>query len=280
MSITRLALRQRIGRWTWGEYFTTGDVLASPAPHATNGFALTELIDSGAKDNQRFVGAWCYLVPDSEERRIITWTKTSGLIVPHRPWSSTPSSGDDVEIHRFPVTVIHEGINEALRKMRYTTMVDLTIDGDVNYIDLSSFTYIRSQKDIVGLYAEDTEGNLQEVDFGRMYENDRLYIYPPPIEDAGYTLKLRVNRRLAEVDDDADIIDADPDWILYGAMMHIYDIMMRRAGPAKDVSRLGAEREDVRRRFRRHSRLNNKNHPRKINFGTAMRTHWGANYAS
>lgn len=278
MSITRLQLRQKIGRYLWADRYVSGDVLASPAPTA-NSFALAQLVDNGAKDGARYVDSWAYRVVAAEERRIITWTKGTGAIVVHRDWSSTPVAGDDIEIHRFPVSVIHDGIDEAMRKLRYTEFVDLNVDDGAGKVNLATnHSYIRSQNDIVGLYVESADGDLEEVPWSKMYENGYLYVYPKYTLPAANTYKIRVNRRGVALATDAATTNLDEDWVLYASLKHIYSLMIRRTGASKDAGRLDAERRDLDKTFRNLSRKNAVNHPRRLGFGTPVRNVWGPTY--
>lgn len=280
VSTTRATLRQTLGFKFGGELYVTGDVLASPSP-TTSTFALAELVDSGA-DTKRFVDRWMYLASGTyagQERRITAYTPGTGLITLHRVLAGAPSSGDDVEIHRWPPSMLHAAINRALTRCKYRDIVKITPVANQTRYSLAAYTYPETEKDVVNVWLYDYpavgQGYPREApwfkvhdDAGTMY----LYVTAVPATYANSEIWLEIQRPYASLATDAATTTAPAEWVLAGAEVEMYNMLIERTGPGRERERLTLDRNDARRRFRGYSRQYQANYPMKLNLGSPT---WG-----
>lgn len=276
MSMTRAQFRQKLGLDTAGEKFISATIVSTAAADT---FVLAELKDAGA-DAARYRDSYVLHGPSGESRRIVSVDKAAGQATVHRAFTAL-SPAQAVEVHRFDPVLLHQAINDGLARCARVALEFPAYVNNSGIVDLSSFTYILSQKDILGVYIGDDSAvaNAQgpeELVWARRFEDGFLYLDPAPFVPAGQKLWLRTRKPYDPLTSDASTTDIPE---LYGraaARVALYKLLLQRPGPGKEK---GQHQQDYVRAladFRHYAKIYAPHEGRKIQPPTP--DSWGPQY--
>jgi hypothetical protein len=287
VTLTLTQARQALGYDLAGANFIVGTVAAAPAP-TTTAIKIAALLDNGI-DDTAYVDQYLWLpsaAADDQERRIITYTATTGLIVPHRPWSGAPTAAWVTEVHRWPPSMLNRALNDALARCFYADWISVTPVANTRVYDLSTTnTWITHPRQIIGAYWRNTDtsntGALQLIISSKAEQDGgtiQLRIDPPPRSTTGFDIYVLTKHPYDPFTTEASSTTCPPLWLRAGAKMTLFQRLREMASSNKERDRYVLEEREAEREFRNQSQLNQVHIPAKVQGATPYYP-WGASDA-
>lgn len=276
MAMTRLQLRRKVGLDTAGEKFIATSIVSSTT---ADKMILSELIDAGNVQG-RFVDSYVLHGPSGEVRRIISVNKATGEATVQRAFTAL-TAGQAVEVHRFDPVLIHQAINDGLARCAQIALEFPAYTSASGIVDLNSFAYITSQKDILGVFIGDDAAVAnaeppEELTWARRFEDGFLYLDPAPVVMSGQKLWLRTRKPYDPLNLDIDTTTCPDLYARAAARVALYKLLLQKPGPGKEESRYQRDYIRALADFRHYAKIHAPHEGRKIQPVTPIS--WGGQY--
>lgn len=252
MTLTRTQARVLVAQDLAGNHFVQGVVSST----STTGLTVVQLRDDAFTDDVGlYVDHYIYTpvsAADDLERRIRTWTPSTGAIVPHRPWGVAPTNASAAEIHRFPPSDVNRAINDGLARCFYMDWITVTPVANTRLYTVNvANTWITHPNQFVSAWWHVTDSNDPDALDGipnAEFEQDgsviRLRINPPPYSDSGFDIQVQVRHPYAALTTEAATTDCPELWLRAAARVAFYQNYRRRASSNKERDRFVLEERE------------------------------------
>lgn len=275
MAITKKQLRQLVGQELAGSLWLTGTVLAAPAP-TTLSFAVNELVDSGYEVDA-FRDRYLYHVASQSSRRIKDVDHDTGWLTLTRALASAPTTGQEVEFHRFDPALLNQAINDGLSRCRYLDEVSVTPVTNQPSYSLSAHTFITEKAQVLHVEYRSTVSGViqvpQDVQWFDVKEDAgtlTLWVYPPPSIEQNVSIIMTVKRGFGPLTAETDSVSMDERWARAAVRKALFELLIPSTSPGKERNRYEADLALADRQFRRYSRLHQVREPARLKHRNPM----------
>lgn len=278
MALTRKDIRRAVAFVVDDSYRLGTSQGSSPS-----NVVVPEAADNGL-DTGSYRNHWLWLPASAvadQERRVASWTPSNGNFGVNRNLSVAPTNGAEVEVHRYRPSLYNQAINDGLARMTYPQDVEITPVANTNVYDLSAYHYIRSRRDLFGVFFKLTSGSyegIEPVPWTRVQFDGttrELVIDPPLYAVSNQKILLVVKRRFGPLTDETTTVDLsgglEEQWVRAAAKFYLFKHLEAQTGSGKEFARYRTQAQAARGEYRRLNQMLQARMARRYEFETPHR---------